>query len=67
MSDTKRMTWLSRRRQELLDLLQAHPKEIGIVRELVEVNAEIKRLHGNHQPLYVPENYRRMDWIAETN
>lgn len=63
----KRMKWLSSRKAELLETLYSNPKEIGIIRELVEVNAELRLLEGNHDPLYVAENYRREDWIAETN
>ena len=67
MSDTTKMRWLSKRQRELLATLYDNPKEIGIVRELVEVNAAIRRLDSNNEPLYVAENYRREDWIVETN
>lgn len=67
MSDTTKMKWLSKRQRELLATLYDNPKEIGIVRELVEVNAAMRRLDSNNDPLYVAENYRREDWIAETN
>lgn len=61
------MKWLSSRRAELLETLYGNLKEIGIIRELVEVNAELRLIDGNHEPLYVAENYRREDWITETN
>lgn len=67
MSDTTKMRWLSKRQRELLATLYDNPKEIGIVRELVEVNAAMRRLDSNNEPLYVAENYRREDWIAGTN
>jgi hypothetical protein len=61
------MKWLSKRQRELLATLYDNPKEIGIVRELIEVNAAMRLLDSNNDPLYVAENYRREDWIAETN
>jgi hypothetical protein len=67
MSDTTKMKWLSKRQRELLATLYDNPKEIGIVRELIEVNAAMRLLDSNNDPLYVAENYRREDWIAETN
>ena len=67
MSDTTKMKWLFKRQRELLATLYDNPKEIGIVRELVEVNAAMRRLDSNNEPLYVAENYRREDWIVETN
>lgn len=67
MKDTKRMIWLSKRRRHLLSMLRKHPKEIGFVWELVQVNVELKSLSRYPEPEYVSELYRREDWIAETN
>jgi hypothetical protein len=50
-----------------LSMLRKHPKEIGFVRELVQVNVELKSLSRYPEPEYVSELYRREDWIAETN